>query len=76
MKAAWWLVIYLPVMAVISLIGSTNFGGRGWLPYGWDMVLVALVALGFYYWGVHTGYRTPYLDERESEDDVLGGVGA
>jgi amino acid transporter len=76
MKAAWWLVAYLPVMALISLIGSTKFGGRGWLPYGWDMVLVALVALGFYYWGVHTGYRTPYLDERESEDDVLGGIGA
>jgi amino acid transporter len=75
LKAAWWLIAYLPVMALLSLIGSKEFGGRGMLPYGWDMGLVALVALGFYYWGVHTGYRTPYLEERESEDDILGEKG-
>jgi nitrogen fixation-related uncharacterized protein len=39
------------------------------------MLVVAVVALGFYFWGVNTGYRTRYLDERESEEDILEGVG-
>jgi len=76
LKAAWWLIGYLPSMAVMSLIGSKEFGGSGLLPYGWDMATVALVSLLYYYVGVHTGYRTDYLDERESRDDILHEVGA
>jgi amino acid transporter len=76
LSAAWWLVAYLPVMALLSLIGSKQFGGMGVLPYGWDMVVVIACALAFYYWGVHTGYRTEYLDERESHDEILEGIGA
>ena len=76
LRAAWWLIVYLPAMAVVSLIGSTEFGGRGLLPYGWDMALVAVMALAFYYWGVQTGYRSQYLEERESHDDILAEVGA
>jgi amino acid transporter len=76
LKAAWWLVAYLPVMAILSLIGSKQFGGMGVLPYGWDMVVVIVCSLIFYYWGVHTGYRTEYLDERESHDEILEGIGA
>ena len=66
---------YLPTMAVLSIMGSKQFGGLGVLPYGWDMLVVAVVALVFYVWGVNTGYRTRYLDERESEEDILEGVG-
>nr|WP_241024300.1 APC family permease [Burkholderia sp. Ac-20365] len=76
LKAAWWLVAYLPVMAILSLIGSKQFGGLGVLPYGWDMVVVIVFSLIFYYWGVHTGYRTEYLNERESHDEILEGIGA
>jgi hypothetical protein len=76
LKAAWWLVAYLPTMAVLSLIGSKEFGGRGVLPYGWDMLVVAAIALVFYFWGVNTGYRTKYLEERESHDEILEGIGA
>ena len=75
LKAAWWLVAYLPTMAVLSLIGSKEFGGHGYLPYGWDMLIVAAISLVFYFWGVNTGYRTQYLDERESHDEILEGVG-
>ncbi|VXC46143.1 putative amino acid-proton symporter YbeC [Burkholderia sp. 8Y] len=76
LKAAWWLIGYLPSMAVLSLIGSKQFGGSGLLPYGWDMAVVAVVSLLYYYWGVHTGYRSDYLDERESRDDILHEIGA
>ncbi|MFC5429022.1 amino acid:proton symporter, partial [Paraburkholderia denitrificans] len=73
---AWWLCAYLPVMALLSLIGSKEFGGANVLPYGWDMLVVTLVALAFYYWGINSGYRTPYLKEREEHDEVLEGIGA
>ncbi len=63
-------------MAVMSLIGSKEFGGSGVRPYGWDMAAVAMLALTFYYWGVHTGYRLSYLEKRESHDDILNEVGA
>ena len=75
LKAAWWLVAYLPAIALLSLIGSKEFGGYGLLPYGWDMVVVAAISLMFYYWGVSSGYRSEYLDERESTDEILEGIG-
>ena len=62
-RAALWLVVYLPVMALLSYIGGKAFGGIGLLPEGWDMAVVALVALAFYHWGVRSGYYTPYLKE-------------
>ncbi|HKU00606.1 MAG TPA: hypothetical protein VJS30_29350, partial [Paraburkholderia sp.] len=55
----------LPTMAILSLIGSKQFGGHDLIPYGWDMLVVAIISLGFYYWGVNSGYRSQYLDERE-----------
>ncbi|RZF24265.1 APC family permease [Paraburkholderia sp. UYCP14C] len=66
LKAAWWLVAYLPIMAILSLIGSKEFGGYGILPYGWDMLVVIAFSLVFYFWGVNSGYRSAYLDERDT----------
>lgn len=70
LRSAWWLVCYLPAMALLSYIGSTEFGGLGILPFGWDMVLVAAVALVFYYWGVASGRDTPYLAEQVDEVEI------
>ncbi|WP_449432402.1 APC family permease [Pseudomonas putida] len=63
LAAAAWLIGYLPSMAVVSYIGSEAFGGIGLLAQGWDMLVVAGVALAFYLLGVRSGYRTPYLAE-------------
>ncbi|MFK3818360.1 APC family permease [Pseudomonas sp. NPDC089407] len=63
LTAAGWLIGYLPSMAVVSYIGSEAFGGIGLLGEGWDMLVVAGVALAFYLLGVRSGYRTPYLAE-------------
>ncbi|VVE06836.1 APC family permease [Pandoraea fibrosis] len=68
LKASWWLISYLPVMALCSFIGSKEFGGIGLLPYGWDMVIVAALSLAFYHWGVKAGWRTPYLAEEREQD--------
>jgi amino acid transporter len=62
LDGAWWLIIYLPVIAIISWGGSTTFGGRGYLPYGWDLVVVAVAGVVFYFWGLKCGWRTPSVE--------------
>ncbi|GAB3627766.1 amino acid:proton symporter [Pandoraea terrae] len=74
LKASWWMIAYLPALALCSFIGSHEFGGLGILPYGWDMAIVAVLSLAFYHWGVKSGWRTPYLSEEREEDanDMAG----
>jgi amino acid transporter len=67
MKGAWWLVFYLITLAVVSRVGSTQFGGLGYLPYGWDLAVVAVIGLLFYLWGVKSGWRTPSVEAAQRE---------
>ena len=46
--------------------GMQVFGGHGYIPYGWDMGIVAVLSLFFYHWGVVSGWHTRYLDEVDS----------
>ncbi|WP_206832262.1 APC family permease [Alicyclobacillus fructus] len=61
-----WLIVYLLWMALVSFLGSGKFGGIGVLPYGWDMVVVAVSALVFYLWGVRSGFPKPNFPEGEN----------
>ncbi|AFQ49709.1 hypothetical protein GEM_3316 [Burkholderia cepacia GG4] len=63
LRSAWWLLAYLPVMALLSLCGEQAFGGYGIIPDGWDLFAVVIVALAFYRRGVASGRRTTYLRE-------------
>lgn len=65
LKGAWWLVCYLPTLALVSWLGSSTFGGRGYLGYGWDLVVVAALGIAFYVWGVQAGWRTPSVEQAE-----------
>lgn len=67
LKAGAWMVAYLLVMAVVSYFGGKEFGGRGYLPQGWDIVVVAVIALAFYYWGLRSAWRNPSLVTVEAE---------
>ncbi|HEX6833423.1 MAG TPA: APC family permease [Rudaea sp.] len=62
LSGAWWLIFYLPTIALISWIGSAKFGGLDYIPYGWDLVVVAVVGVVFYLWGLRCGWRTPDVD--------------
>lgn len=70
MKGAWWLVCYLIALAIVSLIGSPQFGGLGYLPYGWDLAVVAVIGLVFYLWGVCSGWRTPTIEAIRLEAEL------
>ncbi|HEV2682512.1 MAG TPA: APC family permease, partial [Rhodanobacter sp.] len=67
MKGAWWLVFYLPTLAFVSWAGSTTFGGKGYLSYGMDLGVVAVIGLVFYLWGVKSGWRTPSVEAAQLE---------
>jgi len=62
MQGAWWLVTYMPTVALLSYIGSTQFGGKGYIPFGWDLLVVAIAGAGFFLWGVKSGWRTLHLE--------------
>jgi amino acid transporter len=70
LRSAWWLVAYLPVMALLSRVGGREFGGYGIISNGWDFVAVVVTALAFYYWGVRSGQRTVYLHEHTSAASI------
>ena len=67
LKAGVWMVAYLFVMAFVSYIGSKDYGGQGYLPQGWDLLVVAAIGLGFYYWGVHSAWHNPSLEAVREE---------
>jgi amino acid transporter len=69
LSGAWWLIVYLPTIALVSWGGSTTFGGRGYLPYGWDLAVVAVIGIVFYFWGIATGWRTPMVDAARFDHD-------
>jgi amino acid transporter len=62
LRGAWWLIAYLPTLALASYLGSTRFGGLGYLAYGWDLAVVAALGIGFYAWGLRCGWRTPEVE--------------
>jgi hypothetical protein len=45
-------------MAVMSYLGSSGFGGQNYLSYPWDFVVIVVVALIFYQWGVRSSLGT------------------
>jgi amino acid transporter len=65
--AGAWMVSYLLVMALVSWAGGKDYGGRGYLPEGWDILIVAVIGLAFYAWGVGSAWRNPSLVQAEQE---------
>jgi amino acid transporter len=68
LQGAWWLVVYLPVIAFISWAGSSKFGGRDFIKWGWDLLVVAAVGLVFFLWGERSGWTTPDIERIRSDD--------
>ncbi|KJK55768.1 APC family permease [Saccharothrix sp. ST-888] len=65
--AGCWMVGYLLVMSAVSWAGSADFGGHGYLPEGWDLLIVAALGLAFYYWGVRSSWQNPSLAQVREE---------
>jgi hypothetical protein len=65
LRAAWWLIVYLPTIAAVSWAGSARFGGHDYLQWGWDLPVVAVVGLVFFGWGVKSGWNTPSVQQAQ-----------
>jgi amino acid transporter len=65
-KTTGWLILYSIAMIVLSYVGTFG-GGKAIVPAPWDQVIVAVVSLVTYYWGVKSALRTPILDTEPSE---------
>ena len=68
LKGAAWLAAYMPVLALVSALGSRPFGGAGLLPFGLDILVVAAIGAAFYAWGVRSGWRTKAIEARGETD--------
>jgi len=75
LRASWWLIVYLPAIALVSWAGSTRFGGHDYLQWGWDLVVVAALGLVFFVWGVKSGWSTPAVRQAQI-DHGAGSVAA
>jgi hypothetical protein len=65
-RSSLWLVVYYLVMLFLSYLGT--FQGIGILPTPYDQIIVALVSIIIYYWGVNSGLSEPlFYDDDEVE---------
>ncbi|MGH3320970.1 MAG: APC family permease [Streptosporangiaceae bacterium] len=62
-----WLPVYLIVIIVLSYVGSGALGGRDAIPFPWDTVVFAAVAVAFYFAGYYSGLR--YTGDAIFEDE-------
>jgi amino acid transporter len=67
-KQGIWLVAFIAVSLLETYFGSARFGGQynklhGLIHYPWDLVVVIVLAIGFYYWGVASGSGSKQTDE-------------
>ncbi|WP_034526456.1 APC family permease [Secundilactobacillus oryzae] len=66
LKSSAWMIGYLIFISIASYIGSHEFNGQDWIKYPYDFVLVIVVSLVFYYWGIRTYYHSRYFDEAQA----------
>ncbi|MGC9192599.1 MAG: APC family permease [Thermoplasmata archaeon] len=62
-KSGIWFVLLLIIVAVLSYIGPTNYGGINIIPFPYDFIFVGIVGLVFYYWAQVSGRKTKSLEE-------------
>lgn len=68
---AWRIVFFPDSLSLLSWLGSADFGGRGTLPGGVDIALVAAMALGTHFRAVRAGVRAHHAG-LPGPDPVLG----
>ena len=68
-----WMPAYLGVIALMSFLGGTAFGGRNVIPFPYDSIVFAVIALAFYYIGYWSGIHwtgTSISDDGEETAQV------
>ena len=71
LKSGLWFIVYLLTMALLSWLGSKQFGGLGFINEPYDQISIAIVALIFYYWSIKSAWITPLLQAFRQNKDLL-----
>jgi amino acid transporter len=77
-RGASWLWPYFIGMALLSYLGPTDFAGIGVIPFGWDILIVAIFSLAIYYYAVSVRLTTDEVrshvadarEETEAEEQL------
>ncbi len=70
LRSGVWLVVLTAFMILISYLGSTSFGGSNAIKYPYDLLLVIVASVGFFYWGIASGRETPEVREHLAAMDA------
>jgi amino acid transporter len=62
-----WIVVFSICLTGLSYLGSY---GRGIISFPYDFVAVGVLALGCYYWGIRSGYKTDQLTRILRQESV------
>ena len=73
-----WLWPYFIGLAVLSYLGPTDFAGIGVIPFGWDVIVVAIFSLAVYYYALSVrltpeevrGHVADAREEAEEEEGI------
>lgn len=71
LSSSVWLITYLCVSILLSYLGSTQFGGINIIPFGWDMICVALTSVVIFYWGISSGCLSASLDAMDRKPNDM-----
>ena len=58
LMSGMWVPVYVAVLSLESYIGETTLGGANYVPYPYDLIMVIVVAIVFYFWSVFSGIKT------------------
>lgn len=67
--ASLWIVTYYVAMFLVSMLGSSSFGGHNVLATPIDQIVVIIIAIACYYWGRASAVHTPHYHAEEDESD-------
>jgi hypothetical protein len=67
LKSALWLLPHLLGLALISYCGA--FGGKGWIPFGWDFLVIGVFSLFMFSIAIRT--RSTQTAEDFSSQSLL-----
>ncbi|TWC62392.1 APC family permease [Herbaspirillum sp. SJZ099] len=67
-RSSAWFISFYAITIVLSKLGS--FGGIGLLTHPFDTIVVAVCALGVYYWGACSGVPAHKMDLEGDESEV------
>jgi len=70
-----WLWPYFIGLAILSYLSPTDFGGIGVIPFGWDIIVVAIFSIAIYYYAMSVRLtpdevRHHVADAREEAESI------